>query len=80
MSNQVQEDLWLPSLATETPQSGFELAVKLARTAVKAAQPDSAVRNELRADYDHDAAHLIAVSQVVGVYFQTVAAANDHWR
>jgi hypothetical protein len=35
---------WLPSLITPDPQSGFELSIKLARTAVKMTQPDAAVR------------------------------------
>ena len=32
---------WLPTLRTETPQEGYDLAVKLARVAVKATQPDA---------------------------------------
>lgn len=33
-------DLWLTSLITETPQAGYELAVKMSRVAVKMTQPD----------------------------------------
>ncbi len=43
-------------------------------------QPSAEIRNELRKIYEHDANALIAVSQVVAVNFQTVAAANDYWR
>ena len=57
---------WLPTLQTETPADGYELAIKLARVAVKKTQPDA------------DA--LIAVSHVVAVNFATIAAANDYWR
>ena len=71
---------WLPTLLTKTPQAGFELALKLARNAVKATQPDAAVRSSLRPAYDHDAGQLIAASHVVGTYFHTVANANDFWR
>lgn len=71
---------WLPTLKTATPQEGYDLAVKLARVAVKLTQPDATVRDRLRPDYAEDADALIAVSQVVATHFATVAAANDYWR
>ncbi|RMH45697.1 MAG: peroxidase [Alphaproteobacteria bacterium] len=71
---------WLPTLKTSTPQEGYDLAVKLARVAVKLTQPDAAVRDRLRPEYAEDAESLIAVSQVVATHFATVAAANDYWR
>ena len=71
---------WLPTLKTDTPEDGYELAVKLARVAVKLTQPDAEVRDRLRAEYAEDAEALIAASQVVATHFATVAAANDHWR
>lgn len=71
---------WLPSLITATPAEGYELAVKLARYAVKLTQPDAAVRDRLRPDYAEDADSLISVSQVVATHFATVAAANGYWR
>ena len=74
------EEPWLPTLETSTPQEGFALALKLARNAVKATQPDGGVRSALRPEYDHDAGHLIAAAHVVGTYFHTVATANDFWR
>lgn len=73
-------DTWLPSLTTSTPQTGFELAVKLARMGVKVTQPSDEVREKLRTAYDHDTAQLIAASHVVAVHFQTIAAANGYWR
>ncbi|KAB7623949.1 hexameric tyrosine-coordinated heme protein [Alkalilimnicola sp. S0819] len=73
-------ETWLPSLITDTPQEGYELAVKLARVAIKLTQPDAQVRDELREVYARDADSLIAVSQVVATHYQTVAAANDYWR
>lgn len=33
---------WLPSLMTDTPEAGYDLAVKLSRYAVKLTQPDAA--------------------------------------
>lgn len=73
-------DSWLPSLQTNTPQEGFELATKLARLGVKLTQPSAEIRDKLRPDYDHDAGRLIASSQVIALHFQTVAAANKYWR
>lgn len=73
-------DNWLPTLITATPTEGFTLAIKLSRMAVKATQPDAAVRDQLRPDYAEDADSLIAASQVVATNFATIAAANDHWR
>lgn len=73
-------DNWLPSLITENPQQGYELAVKLSRVAVKLTQPDADIREKLRPVYAEDAESLIAVSQVVATHFATVAAANGYWR
>jgi hypothetical protein len=69
-----------PTLHAETPEAGYQLAVRLARLAVKLAQPDADVRAALRPTYERDAGQLIAISQVVATHFQTVAAANGHWR
>lgn len=73
-------DTWLTTLQTPTPQDGYELAIKLSRMAVKYTQPSAEMRDKLRPVYGEDADALIAVSQVVAVNFQTVAAANDYWR
>jgi hypothetical protein len=73
-------DPWLTSLLTDTPQAGFDLAVKMSRVGVKVTQPSDDIRKELRAAYDHDTAQLIASSQVIAINFQTVAAANSYWR
>jgi hypothetical protein len=43
-------------------------------------QTDREVLHALRPEYANDATALIAVSHVVAVHFQTVAAANDYWR
>lgn len=72
-------DIWLPTLITSTPQEGYDLAVKLARVAVKMIQPDAEMRNRLRKVYEGDAAALIASSAVVATHFQTVAQANNYW-
>ncbi|TDT78004.1 hexameric tyrosine-coordinated heme protein (HTHP) [Litoreibacter halocynthiae] len=71
---------WLPSLLTDTPESGYELAIKLSRMAVKKTQPDDDTRSKLRADYANNADSLTMVSNVVATNFQTVAQANNYWR
>lgn len=73
-------ETWLPTLITDTPEAGYELAVKLSRVAVKMTQPDAQIRDELREIYERDANSLIASSQVVAINFQTVAAANNYWK
>ena len=72
-------DVWLNTLKTSTPQEGYELAIKLSRMSVKYTQPSNEVRDQLRHDYANNADSLTAVSQVVAVNFQTVAAANNYW-
>ena len=71
---------WLPSLLTDTPEEGFDLAVSMARKAVTTTQTDIETLHKLRPDYAHDPGSLIDVSGVVAAYFATVAAANDYWR
>jgi len=71
---------WLTSLKTNTPQEGFELAIKLSQKAVEYTQPSEEIRKRLRPRYSKNADSLIAVSQVVATNFQTVAQANDYWR
>lgn len=70
---------WLPSLITETPEAGYELAIKLSRMAVKKTQPDDEVRAKLRPVYASSADSLTMASHVVAVNFQTVAQANRYW-
>ena len=72
-------DKWLSSLKTETPQEGFELAIKLARMGVKYTQPDMEVLKASRKDYGENAEFLIKASQVIAIHFQTVAKANNYW-
>ena len=73
-------DVWLPTLMTQTPQAGYELAIKLSRMAVKLTQPDEETRKRLRESYASSADSLTMVSEVVARNFQTVAAANNYWR
>lgn len=74
------DDAWLPSLITETPQEGFELALKLSRMGVKSTQPNKDVLVREREKYAQKGEALIHASEVVAVHFQTVAAANNYWK
>ena len=71
---------WITSLITDTPQEGYELAIKLARMGVKYTQPAPDIRSKLRPVYENDADSLTLVSQVIAIHFQTVAAANNYWK
>jgi len=70
---------WLTSLQTDTPQQGFELAIKLARKGVAYTQPSADIREQLRDAYANNADSLTMASQVVATHYQTVAAANNYW-
>lgn len=71
---------WLPTLITDTPEQGFQLAITLSRTGVRMTQPDVRQLREGREEYADDADSLIAASQVIAIHFQTIAAANNYWR
>lgn len=73
------QETWLPTLKTDTPEEGYDLAVTLARKAVGMTQPDAEVRKLLRPVYANNADSLTFASQVVAIHFQTVAAANNYW-
>lgn len=73
-------DVWLESLITATPQEGRELAILMARKTIGAIQSDPEVKKRLRPAYAEDAGLLIASAEVVAREFQTVAAANNYWR
>jgi hypothetical protein len=80
MKDTNMSEFWLSSLKAETPQAGWELAIKLSRMSVKVTQPSDEIRGKLRAAYDQDTTQLIAASQVIAINYQTVAAANNWWR
>lgn len=71
---------WLPTLITDSPEEGFNLAISMARRAVKTTQPDTDTLHKLRPEYAQDADSLIDVSGVVAIWFRTIAEANDYWR
>ncbi len=70
----------IPTLITETPAEGRELAIMIARKTIATIQPDADVRAKLRPAYDSDASKLMEAGQIVAIEFATVAAANNYWR
>ncbi len=74
------DDSWLPTLKTDTPEQGFQLAIKLSRMGVKTTQPNVEILKKGRADYATDTEDLIQVSHVIATHFATVAAANNYWK
>ena len=70
----------LRSLQTDTPEEGFKLAIQLAQKGVKVTQPSEKIGKKLRPKYSTNADSLIAVSQVIAIHYQTVAAANNYWK
>ncbi len=75
-----QNEIWLKSLIVDTPQEGYELAIKLSRMGVKSTQPDIEVLKRLRKEYANNASGLTAASQVIALNFQTISAANNYWK
>ena len=47
----MSDETWLTTLITETPQQGFELAIKLSRMGVKYTQQSAEARDKLRKVY-----------------------------
>ena len=74
------DEIWLNSLITKTPQEGRELAIMMSRKTIGAIQTDSEKRRKLRPEYAEDTVQLIQSAQVVAIEFQTIAAANNYWR
>ena len=74
------DELWLSSLITKTPQEGRELAIMMARKTIGAIQTDPEKRRKLRPEYSEDTVQLIQSAQVVAIEFQTIAAANNYWK
>lgn len=71
---------WLTSLKTNTPQEGFELALKLARKGVEYTQQSDEIQDKLRTEYAKNADSLTLASLVAATHFQTIAAANNYWK
>jgi len=70
----------IPTLITDTPAEGRELAIMMARKTIATMQSDADVRSRLRPDYAESSSGLMAAGHIVAVEFATIAAANNYWR
>ncbi len=71
---------YMPSLITETPYEGRQLAIKIVRKTIGTIQTDSAAKHRVRAKYAEDPALLMNAAELVAIEFKTIAIANDYWR
>lgn len=74
------EDNYVPTLTTETPYEGRQLAIKLLRKTIGTIQTDSAAKDRVRAKYAEDPALLMDAAELVAIEFKIIAIANDYWR
>lgn len=68
------------TLITATAEKGRALAIMMARHSIHNIQPDLDELKAGRPAYSTSPDSLIAVSQVIAIEFQTIAAANNYWR
>lgn len=73
-------DDYMPSLITDTPYEGRQLAIKIVRKTIGTIQTDSAAKHRVRAKYAEDPALLMNAAELVAIEFKTIAIANDYWR
>ncbi len=71
---------YVPSLITQTPLEGRELAVTLVRKTIGGIQRDAAAKQRVREKYEEDPALLMRAAELVAIEFRTIAEANDYWR
>ena len=74
------DDNYVPTLITETPYEGRQLAIKLVRKTIGTIQTESAAKHRVRAKYAEDPALLMEAAELVAIEFKTIAIANDYWR
>ena len=74
------EDNYVPTLITETPYEGRQLAIKIVRKTIGVIQTDAAAKHRVRAKYAEDPALLMDAAELVAIEFKTIAIANDYWR
>jgi hypothetical protein len=73
-------DDYMPSLITETPYEGRQLAIKIVRKTIGTIQTDGAAKHHVRAKYAEDPELLMQAAELVAIEFKTIAIANDYWR
>lgn len=75
-----KSDDYVPSLITETPLQGRQLAITLVRKTIGSIQKDAGAKQRVREKYEEDPALLMRAAELVALEFRTIAEANDYWR
>lgn len=71
---------YVPSLITETPLQGRQLAITLVRKTIGNIQRDAGAKQRVREKYEEDPMMLMRATELVAIEFRTIAEANDYWR
>lgn len=71
---------YMPSLITETPLEGRQLAITMVRKTIGTIQKSAETKKKVRGDYQDDAALLMQAAELVAMEFRTIAMANNYWR
>lgn len=71
---------YVPSLITDTPLQGRELAITLVRKTIGSIQRDADAKRRVREQYQEDPALLMQAAAMVTAEFRIIAEANDYWR
>ncbi len=73
-------DDYVPSLITDTPLQGRQLAITLVRKTIGSIQKDGDAKRRVREKYEEDPVMLMRAAELVAIEFRTIAEANDYWR
>lgn len=76
----VPADDYVPSLITDTPLQGRQLAITLVRKTIGSIQKDGDAKRRVREQYEEDPMMLMRAAELVALEFQVIAQANDYWR
>lgn len=71
---------YMPSLITDTPLQGRQLAITIVRNTIGAIQRDDAAKRRVREQYQEDPALLMRAVELVNQEFRIIAEANNYWR
>ncbi|MCK9514901.1 MAG: hexameric tyrosine-coordinated heme protein [Ottowia sp.] len=73
-------DDYMPSLITETPLEGRQLAITIVRKTIGTIQQDGDVKKAVREKYADDPELLMQAAGLVTQEFRVIAEANNYWR
>lgn len=73
-------DDYVPSLITDTPLQGRQLAITLVRKTIGSIQKDAGAKQRVREKYEEDPMMLMRAAELVAIEFGVIAEANGYWR